>query len=348
MNFQLSVNPEQDRTTTYKRIGQLISLLVLTVVFSGCVSTTLDVPSRGEIAISADLLAEMRAKDMKASDPILIRIFKRESELEVWKSDQSGRYTLLKIFPMCRWSGKLGPKKVEGDRQAPEGIYHVGLNGLNPKSKYYLSFNLGFPNTLERAKGYTGSALMVHGACSSAGCFAISDDSISEVYALVREALRAGQKAVQVQSLPFRMTPENLAIFRNNPNYEFWLDLKEASERFEILRQAPEISFCDGRYRYGKIIEGQLSADPLSSCPKFEPLPGAVASKIASDFDEAKLIPSSVSNSEIAYIDGGMHPTYRNILNRIEGRTLLAQKTSRTLIPISKPDAALADPYTPN
>jgi len=308
MNFQLSVNLEQDRTTAYKRIGQLISLLVLTVVFSGCVSTTLDVPNRGEIAISADLLSEMRANDMNASDPILIRIFKRESELEVWKSDQSGRYALLKTFPMCRWSGKLGPKKVEGDRQAPEGIYHVGLNGLNPKSKYYLSFNLGFPNTLEGAKGYTGSALMVHGACSSAGCFAISDDSISEVYALVREALRAGQKAVQVQSLPFRMTPKNLAIFRDNPNYEFW----------------------------------------LASCPKFEPLPEAVASKMASDFGEAKLITSRVSNSEIAYIDGGMHPTYRNILNRIEGRTLLAQKTSRTLIPISKPDAALADPYTPN
>lgn len=325
-----------------------MSVLIIALLIGGCVSTTLDVPSKGEVAIPDDLLAEMQTKGMTASDPILIRIFKRESELEIWKQDNRGNYALLKVYPMCRWSGKLGPKKAEGDRQAPEGIYHVGLGSLNPKSKYYLSFDLGFPNTLERAKGYTGSALMVHGACSSSGCFAISDESIAEVYALAREALRAGQKAVQVQSLPFRMTPKNLAIFNTNPNYEFWLDLKEASDRFETTRQVPEVNYCNGRYRYGRTIAGSNVIDPLGACPEFEPLPEIVAKKMELDRAATDSMLSELPTSAIGYVDGGMHPSYRKILRKFDGKALLAQQTSKTLVPVSKPKAALADPYLPD
>jgi len=336
---------ELHKTFSYSRIAKCLCVSVLTIVFSGCVSTTLEVPSRGEIALSTELLSEMRAKDMTPNDPILIRIFKRESELEVWKRSNTGQYDLLKTFAMCRWSGQLGPKKAEGDRQAPEGIYHVGLSGLNPKSRYYLSFDLGFPNRLERAKGYTGSALMVHGACSSSGCFAISDESIAEVYALVREALRAGQKSVQVQSLPFRMTSENLARVIDNPNYQFWLDLKEASDRFELTRQIPEVNYCEGRYRFGKTVNAKVTSDPLAACPEFEPMPELVAEKATSDLFAAKLLATEISNYALSYVDGGMHPSYRNILKRANGAKLLAKKTSKTLVPISQPKAALADPY---
>ncbi|MGL4974103.1 MAG: L,D-transpeptidase family protein, partial [Bosea sp. (in: a-proteobacteria)] len=179
------------------------------LVASGCVST--DISQRHMVPIPAQLVADMSGKGMSQSDPIMIRIFKKESELEVWKRDRSGKYALLKTYPMCRWSGQLGPKMREGDRQAPEGFYTVTPDLMNPRSQFHLSFNLGYPNPIERSQGFTGSALMVHGACTSSGCFAMTDDGVSEIYAIAREAFAGGQRSFQVQALPFRMTPENMA-----------------------------------------------------------------------------------------------------------------------------------------
>ena len=150
---------------------RMVGIGVLALVLSACVSTVLDVDVKATQPIPAALVAEMSRKSMSPSAPILIRIFKQESELEIWKRDRTGRFALLKTYPMCRWSGKLGPKTRNGDRQAPEGIYHVNAGMLNPNSQYYLSFNLGYPNKLEAALGYSGDALMVHGACSSSGCW---------------------------------------------------------------------------------------------------------------------------------------------------------------------------------
>ncbi len=148
------------------RIGLRISLLLLaTAAISGCVSSTLDLADRGSVSIPAKVRTDMREKGMSAKAPVLVRIFKKESELELWKQDSTGKYALLRTYPMCRWSGQLGPKKAEGDRQAPEGFYEVNYSRLNPNSQFYLSFDLGFPNKLEKARGFTGSALMVHGAC---------------------------------------------------------------------------------------------------------------------------------------------------------------------------------------
>ncbi|MCB1992525.1 MAG: murein L,D-transpeptidase, partial [Geminicoccaceae bacterium] len=162
--------------------------------------------------IPAKLVAEMNAKGMDKSDPILVRLYKQESELELWKRDDTGRYALLKTYPICRWSGRLGPKTKVGDRQAPEGFYTINPYQMNPKSDYYLSFNMGFPNAYDRANGRTGTHLMVHGACSSAGCYSMTDENIAEIYAFAREALKGGkQDAFQVQAFPFRMTPENMA-----------------------------------------------------------------------------------------------------------------------------------------
>ncbi|MBF6723646.1 murein L,D-transpeptidase, partial [Acinetobacter baumannii] len=145
----------------------------------------------------------------------------------IWKHDRSGRFALLKTYPICRWSGQLGPKTKDGDRQAPEGFYRVTADMLNPGSDYYLSFNLGYPNRLERALGNTGSSIMVHGACSSSGCFALTDQGMAEIYPVVREALAGGQEAFQVQSLPFRMTVENMIRHRKSPHFDFWRNLKE-------------------------------------------------------------------------------------------------------------------------
>ncbi len=141
--------------------------------------------------------------------------------MEVWKRGTDGQYALLKTFPICRWSGQLGPKVREGDRQAPEGS--IPSDGpdepelvLLPVLRYRL------PNAFDRANGRTGSYLMVHGTCSSAGCFAMTDEAIAEIYAIAREAFAGGQRAFQFQSYPFRMTAQNLAKFRNDPNIAFW------------------------------------------------------------------------------------------------------------------------------
>ncbi|EKF40215.1 murein L,D-transpeptidase family protein (plasmid) [Nitratireductor rhodophyticola] len=324
-------------------------IVLLALFLSACVSTVLDVDGKATQAIPAALVAEMSRKSMSASAPILVRIFKQESELEIWKRDRSGRYALLKAYPMCRWSGKLGPKKRDGDRQAPEGFYHVSAGMLNPNSQYYLSFNLGYPNTLEAALGYTGEALMVHGACSSSGCFALTDEGVAEIYAVAREALKGGQGTFQVQAFPFRMTPQNMAKYRNDPNFSFWSDLKLGYDIFEVTRRQPKVSYCEGRYVFDREFEGGEPRDPLASCPPAlnaaDPL---VAGRQQSDrvaMDD--LLSTGSVLSAHAYSDGGMHPSFRKLLER-GGQASLAKRTSLTSVPISRPEAALADPHSPN
>ena len=138
---------------------------------------------------------------MDLQSPILVRLFKQEAELEVWKQDRSGRFALLKTYPICRWSGDLGPKVREGDRQAPEGFYSISPAQMNPQSAYYLSFNTGYPNAYDRALGRTGSQLMVHGDCSSRGCYAMTDEQIAEIYSLGRESFFGGQRVVPAAGL---------------------------------------------------------------------------------------------------------------------------------------------------
>ncbi|WP_210205783.1 L,D-transpeptidase family protein [Hoeflea marina] len=314
------------------------------LVVSGCVTSTLELNDRGNAPIPQKTIVKMRELGMKPADPVLVRIFKRESELEIWKRNSSGRYALMKTYPMCRWSGGLGPKRFEGDRQAPEGFYTVNSGQLNPNSQYHLSFDLGYPNRLERAKGYSGSALMVHGACSSSGCFAISDEHVAEVYAVLRDALRSGQPSVQVQSYPFRMTPQNLAAHSDNPNFSFWMDLKAGYDRFEVLRRPPDFQFCEGRYRFGEPVSGAAPADPLAECPAFAPEVQQVADKSTGDLEKMKSLLNDVQSPGLAYSDGGMNPVFRRILAS-KGPEHLSKITSSTSVPVSRPQAALADPY---
>ncbi len=180
--------------------------------------------------IPSDTIALMQQKDTTPSSPVLIRTYKKEAEFEIWKMKSDGRYELLKTYPMCRWSGQLGPKTREGDRQVPEGFYTITPGQMNPNSAYYLSFNVGYPNEYDRAYGRTGGNIMVHGVCSSAGCFSMTDQEIGEIYAIAREAFNGGQRAIQMQSYPFHMTAENFAKHRLDRNIDFWKQLKsEAS-----------------------------------------------------------------------------------------------------------------------
>ncbi len=327
---------------------RVLVLLMVAALTAGCVSSALDIDSRSVQPIPASLLGEMNRKSMSPRDPVLIRIFKQESELEVWKRDRTGRFALLKTYPMCRWSGKLGPKTRIGDRQAPEGFYHVSANMLNPQSQYYLSFNLGYPNRLEEALGYTGEALMVHGACSSSGCYALTDEGVAEIYAVAREALKGGQGSFQVQAFPFRMTAQNMAKNRNDPNFAFWTDLKKGYDIFEIARRQPRVAHCGRRYVFDADFGGSEPADPLAACPaSVAPEDPAVAARRDADQRAIEALASSgTAFATHAYADGGMHPTFRRLLER-DGPKGLAKRTSLTSVPISRPDAALADPHDP-
>lgn len=262
-------------------------------------------PTARSIApIPPQTLALMQTKGMQQSDPILIRAYKKEAEMEVWKRGTNGQYALLKTYPICRWSGQLGPKVKQGDRQAPEGFYAITPGLMNPNSSYYLSFDTGFPNAVDRANGRTGNYLMVHGTCSSAGCFAMTDASIAEIYAVAREAFVGGQRGFQFQSYPFRMTAQNMAKFRNDPNLPFWKNLKEGSDYFEALHEEPKVGQCGTKY-----VFGGSDAAAGSCSPKVEPM---VAEKRERDNHEiAELVAKGTPAVRVVYQDGGQNPVFR-------------------------------------
>jgi len=318
----------------------------LAVGLASCNSSVLDIDTRGQQPIPAKLAGEMSKKSMTASSPVLVRIFKQESEIEVWKRDKSGRFAHLKTWPLCRWSGKLGPKKKIGDRQAPEGFYQVAASQLNPQSQYYLSFNLGFPNRLEKAQGFTGEALMVHGACSSSGCYAMTDDGVAEVYAVVRDALKGGQGSFQVQAFPFRMTAKNMAEHRDDPNFAFWTDLKRGYDIFEATKREPRVSFCEGRYMFDREVDPAAPpADPMAACaPAATMDEPAVAMRTTAEQQAMEKLMASTPVTAHAYVDGGMHSSFRALLKR-GGEKALAKRTSLKSVPVSRPEAALADPH---
>jgi murein L,D-transpeptidase YafK len=328
----------------FSLVARLAAATVAGALLAGCMA--MDVASLAEAPqLSNKVKAEMSKKKMRPESPVLVRIFKQESELEVWKMDKSGQYALFKTYPMCRWSGKLGPKTKSGDRQAPEGFYHVSAGMLNPNSQYYVSFNLGYPNRLESALGYTGEALMVHGACSSSGCYAMTDQGVGEIYAIVQKALEGGQERFQVQAYPFRMTTQNMAKHRGDPNMPFWRTLKEGYDAFAFTRRQPKVSVCSGRYVFNKEFADGEPSDPLAQCPAVVGEPSDLVAKIGAEqkkLDAALATPTAASS--FAYADGGMHPSFRTLLKQ-QGPKGLAARISRTKYPVSRPDAALADPY---
>ncbi len=199
--------------------------------------------------IAPKLIREMNAIDTNLGDPAFIRIFKNEKKLEVWLR-KGLTYTLFKSYTICHHSGDLGPKIKEGDRQSPEGFYTVDANQLNPNSDYHLSFNLGFPNEYDRSHNRTGSLLMVHGRCSSVGCFAMSDFRMDEIYAIVESAIISGQYQVPVHIFPFRMTQANMAAHSSSKWLPFWENLKEGYDYFEGHRSLPLVTVEDKRYQF--------------------------------------------------------------------------------------------------
>ncbi|MEZ5791925.1 MAG: murein L,D-transpeptidase family protein [Nitratireductor sp.] len=245
-------------------------IIALTTVLAGCQVGGIDsLLPKAEKPVPERLVKKMKSKGMTLSSPIMIRIYKQENQLEVWKAKDNGRFDLLETYEICKWSGKLGPKFKEGDRQAPEGFYTINPYQMNPNSDYHLSFNIGYPNSYDRAYGRTGTHLMVHGACSSAGCYSMTDERIEEIYSLARDSFKGGQKSFQVQAFPFHMTAENLASHKDDPNFDFWKMLKEGSDHFEITRSPPKVDVCEKRYVFNRIpADEKASFKPTEACPE--------------------------------------------------------------------------------
>jgi murein L,D-transpeptidase YafK len=300
----------------------LMTLAVLAgaLALGGCFGEEgYDLPTRAMKELSPQMLALLQTKNMPKDSPILVRIFKEESELEVWKEDTSGRYALLKVYPICRWSGDLGPKVKEGDRQAPEGFYPITPGLMNPNSNYYLAINTGFPNAYDRANNRHGAFLMIHGDCSSRGCYAMTDEEIGEIYALAREAFLGGQKEFQLQAYPFRMTPANLARHRNNPSMPFWQMIKEGYDHFEVSHLEPKVDVCDRHYVFDAVAPGNstkpLNFTPTGRCPQYDVDPTiAQAAQEKQRHDEYVLAQLVKDNVPVAPLetgtDGGMNRVF--------------------------------------
>jgi murein L,D-transpeptidase YafK len=290
-------------------------VIAAAAALAGCNTDFASVTSERALRpLSSELAAEMEKKNMPKESPILVRIFKEESEFEVWKQDSNGQFALLKTYPICRWSGELGPKVKEGDRQAPEGFYAITPGQMNPNSNYYLAFNLGFPNAFDRANDRSGAFLMVHGDCSSAGCYAMTDEQIQEIYTLGRDAFLGGQKSFQVQAYPFHMTPTNLAKHRNNPAMPFWRNIKEGNDHFMVSRAEPKVDVCERHY----VFDAEAPAGSFhgkEKCPAYSVKPAlAAAVKQKEQHDDADfeaLVNKGVDTVAVRTgTDGGMHPTF--------------------------------------
>lgn len=224
-------------------------VLLFTVAFACGDVLALGRAERAAERVRPALTRDLAARDLQFGAPVLLRLFKLERELELWVRGDDGRFALFRTWPICTFSGTLGPKQKVGDLQAPEGFYSVGRGQLNPASSYHLSFNLGYPNAFDRAHGRTGSLLMVHGNCVSIGCYAMGDAAIEEIYTLLDAALDQGQTAAQVHAFPFRFDREDIETRLADPQWgEFWRDLRSGWEVFERTRRAPDIQVRDKRY----------------------------------------------------------------------------------------------------
>ncbi len=293
-----------------------LAIAISGLLLSGCVQEDyLPTNSRHYVPIPPSTVKLMSEKAMSKESPILIRSYKKESELEIWKRGSDGKYAMLKTYPMCRWSGQLGPKVREGDRQVPEGFYSLTPSQLNPNSSFYVAMNVGYPNALDKAFGRTGGLIMVHGACSSSGCMSMTDEQMAEIYALTREAFTGGQQQIQIQSMPFRMTPKNFAKFRADPNLAFWKNLKEGMDHFEVTKQEPKVAACEKKYVFNANAKsGSFNAG--QACPSMEvdaSLASAVAEKTREDeVKTAQLASSGEHAVRSVYVDGDQHHSFRS------------------------------------
>ncbi|MCH9809035.1 MAG: murein L,D-transpeptidase [Alphaproteobacteria bacterium] len=261
MSWEFSAN------RSFAGLRALLLAIASAMLLAACAGAPQLPPS--EQPLSKDAMMLLGKKGMQPGAPMFIRIFKEESELEIWKARDDGRFYHYKTYPICNWSGNLGPKLKQGDKQAPEGFYQVARHQMNPNSSFHISFNLGYPNAYDKSRKRTGNFLMVHGKCRSAGCYAMTDALMEEIYALARESFRAGQEKFQVHAFPFRMTEANMERHRKHKWYRFWKTLKQGYDHFEVHRIPPKVAVCERRYVVNVDWSSRRRLNPAARCPSF-------------------------------------------------------------------------------
>jgi murein L,D-transpeptidase YafK len=239
------------------RLQISVVVLILAVMTPACgeKKTTAPGPERAAAAaarVRPLLEPALSAKCMRFGDPVFIRAFKEEMELELFiQPGGTGRFVWFKTYPIARSSGDLGPKLAEGDGQVPEGFYFVPKAAMKPDSTYHLAFNLGYPNACDRHHGRTGSHIMIHGSRYSIGCLAMTDPLIEEIYSLCDAALVQGQRFFRTHVFPFRMTDARMKAAAGRKWEDFWKNLKEGYDLFEKSGIPPEATVADGKYQFG-------------------------------------------------------------------------------------------------
>lgn len=194
------------------------------------------------------LQKEFEAKGLQwPANFVYIRSFKYDSQLEVWVKNTAGeKYKLFKTYKVCMQSGTMGPKRLQGDYQVPEGFYYI--NEFNPKSAYHLSLGLNYPNASDRILSDSlrpGGAIYIHGSCVSVGCIPVTDEEIEELYIITSYAKSNGEDFIPVHVFPFRYNQKKSieyfkTIAKDNPSLEkFAMELKSAFDKFEETRQLP-------------------------------------------------------------------------------------------------------------
>ncbi|MBU1175058.1 MAG: murein L,D-transpeptidase [Alphaproteobacteria bacterium] len=274
-----------------------MALLVVVALVSSC-SGLIEGDMRHMVPLSDAAHSRLKAMGSSPAEAMIVRIFKEESTLEVWKHTRDDDYELFKSYDICAWSGELGPKIREGDRQAPEGFYSITPGLMNPRSNYYLAFNTGFPNKFDRVWGRTGADLMVHGDCSSRGCYAMTDAQIAEIYALGRESFTGGQRKFELQIFPFRMTNENMLKHRKSEHIAFWRNIKEGYDAFELSRKEVDWDVCEKRYTF---FPAGGATDAAGACPAETTRPdlmAMVAAKQAADLSEFETASAELDGKE--------------------------------------------------
>jgi len=237
-----------------KLIGWVIAGLFL-FVLSSAWSQPVPSSDRSKEAIARvkpGLIRRINEQGLQWGSPIFIRIFKQDYKLEVWIK-KGNKYVLFNTYDICTFGfGEPGPKEYTGDGQAPEGFYFVTPDRLNPYSKFHLGFDIGYPNAYDRFHNRTGSALMIHGECSSCGCYAMTNEYIEEIYCLADASFRNGHSSFSVHIFPFRMTPENMEKHKAHRWIRFWENLKEGYDIFEQKGYPPDTLVKNGRYIFIK------------------------------------------------------------------------------------------------
>ena len=265
----------------------------------------LPLPGTPDLSRLSDRLAE---KGLKLGSPVLLRVFKSESEFEVWVRKDDA-YVLFATYPVCHWSGTLGPKLREGDKQTPEGFYTVTRAQMRHVGRWPRSLNLGFPNVFDQVQARNGSHILVHGGCSSVGCFAMTNAVIEEIYGFTEQAVAGGQVYIPVHVFPFRMTDANLALQKDSPWQPFWANLKEGFDLVERTKRVPRVSVCEGRYKFHDLApEEGADPGPLAPCgetraalERLEQLPQAALAQLSWAMNPQVSAPRSLPANQHLY-----------------------------------------------